>query len=318
MEGVDTTLALAAAANVPVMSSHTHFRDLSFGTQVMYRDGGYDAEALPMPFAEDDLGLYGTADARKIRTDRSRTRAQLEAIAALGGMVGLQLVSGGVGVSWREQIPLDCDRSAKGFVQMLAYAEEVMPGPAGRIAIATDVGGFATMPAPRFGVEACPGARGDEVRRAGGRIRSQALAQRNGVRYTTALESVGAWRFERRGDGEDAAYSQFEAQAWRDTAAQFVPGLPPPAPVSNVVAERWAAMNEGPNEPLERSRAGTREFDVNLDGMAHYGMLPDFLQDVANVTRAAGQPGRLSPLFKSAEYYLQMWERIEARAAAAH
>lgn len=47
-------------------------------------------------------------------------------------------------------------------------------------------------------------------------------------------------------------------------------------------------------------------------------MLPDFLQDVANVSRAQGQVNRLAPLFRSAEVYLQMWERIELRATALH
>ena len=72
-------------------------------------------------------------------------------------------------------------------------------------------------------------------------------------------------------------------------------------------------MNEGPNVPLQRSVAGQREFDVNLDGMAHYGMFPDFLQDSANVARAAAAPELIPPMFRSAEMYLQMWERLEKR-----
>jgi hypothetical protein len=68
---------------------------------------------------------------------------------------------------------------------------------------------------------------------------------------------------------------------------------------------------KGPNAPLERSVAGKRDFDVNLDGMAHYGMMPDFFQDLANVERAAGKGAAVAPLFRSAEGYLQMWERVE-------
>jgi hypothetical protein len=297
-QGVDTTIRLAAEAHVPIMSSHTHFRDLSFGTRlVALEDGGVRAEPMPLAFADDVTGDYGVSDARKIRSDRSRTRGQLEAIAAGGGMVGLQLVSGGVGVSWRDRIALDCDGSSKGFLQMLEYVEEVAPGRAG---IASDVGGFATLPAPRFGVDACPGARGDAVRRANGRMRSQAFAQRNGVVYQTPVTSLGTWRFEPKATGDDSPYTPAEVRAWGA-------GRPDP--------QRWAAMREGPNAPLERSTAGTREFDVNLDGMAHYGMLPDFFQDAANVGRAAGQGGVLAPIFHSAETYLQMWERIEARSS---
>lgn len=296
-QGVDTTLRLSREAGVPIMSSHTHFRDLSFGTRIVsLDDGGVAAEPLAIAFADDVNGEYGVADARKIRSDRSRTRQQLEAIAAGGGMIGLQLVSGGVGVSWRDRIALDCDGSSKGFLQMLEYAEEVAPGISG---IASDVGGFATMPTPRFGVDACPGARGDAVRRANGRIRTQAFAQRNGVTYQTPVTSLGRWRFEQKATGDDSPYTSDEVRAWQS-------GHPD--------RERWAAMSEGPNAPLERSTAGTREFDVNLDGMAHYGMLPDFFQDSANVARAAHQGQLLAPIFHSAEKYLQMWQRIERRS----
>ncbi len=46
--------------------------------------------------------------------------------------------------------------------------------------------------------------------------------------------------------------------------------------------EKWHDM-QGDNPPLERNTAGPRrDFDINLDGLAHYGLLPDFLQDMRN------------------------------------
>lgn len=74
--------------------------------------------------------------------------------------------------------------------------------------------------------------------------------------------------------------------------------------------QRWQAMR-GSNPPLTRSCAGERDFDLNLDGMAHYGMLPDLLQDMKNVGLTAED---LVPLFRSAEAYIQVWERCERRA----
>lgn len=307
-QAVDSTLALAKRDQVPVISSHAPFRDLSFGTQLERRDGGYDATPLPFPFGEDREGAYGTSDPRKVRSDRSRTRAQVAAIKELGGMIGVQLVSLGVGVQWEPSIPLDCDGSAKGFLQSLAYAEDQL-GSTGEVAIASDVGGFATMPTPRFGVEACPGARGDDARRAGGRIRAQALAQRNGVRYREPLGPLEAWHFERASRGEDAAYTPTEVARW--VALGREPRLRPDALQKGLIEERWSAMSEGPNAPLSRSFAGRRQFDVNLDGVAHYGMIPDFLQDAANV---GGATRLVPPLFRSAERYLQMWKRLEGRA----
>jgi hypothetical protein len=65
-----------------------------------------------------------------------------------------------------------------------------------------------------------------------------------------------------------------------------------------------------PNDPLRRHVFGNRDFDINIDGVAHYGMLPDLLQDLRNV----GLTGTdLAPLFRSAEDYIRMWEKAERR-----
>jgi len=76
----------------------------------------------------------------------------------------------------------------------------------------------------------------------------------------------------------------------------------------------WAKWEQmlGTNAPLERSKAGPqRDFDINLDGMAHYGMLPDLLQDICNTGLAAED---LTPLFRSAHDYIQMWDACEQRS----
>jgi microsomal dipeptidase-like Zn-dependent dipeptidase len=76
--------------------------------------------------------------------------------------------------------------------------------------------------------------------------------------------------------------------------------------------QMWQAM-EGKNTPLTRSRAGGRDFDINLDGVAHYGMLPDLVQDLKNVGLTDED---LQPFFRSAEHYIQTWERAEEKAKA--
>ena len=74
---------------------------------------------------------------------------------------------------------------------------------------------------------------------------------------------------------------------------------------------KWQQMS-GDNRPLTRSTAGERrDFDINIDGMAHYGMLPDLLQDLRNVGLTAED---LKPLFRSAYDYVQMWEKCEQQA----
>jgi hypothetical protein len=69
-------------------------------------------------------------------------------------------------------------------------------------------------------------------------------------------------------------------------------------------------FENGPNEPLRRSYAypGGRDFDFNLDGLAHYGMYPDMIQDMKNIGMA---PHHLRPLFLGAEQYISMWEKAE-------
>jgi len=55
------------------------------------------------------------------------------------------------------------------------------------------------------------------------------------------------------------------------------------------------------------------DFDINLDGFAHYGLLPDYLHDVRNIGVTANE---MAPLFRSAEDYIVMWETIEAKRPA--
>jgi microsomal dipeptidase-like Zn-dependent dipeptidase len=64
---------------------------------------------------------------------------------------------------------------------------------------------------------------------------------------------------------------------------------------------------------FRKARAGSREFDFNTDGLAHIGLLPDFLRDLVHVGMTDAQ---MDPLFSSAEAFLRMWESCEARGAA--
>ena len=73
---------------------------------------------------------------------------------------------------------------------------------------------------------------------------------------------------------------------------------------------KWHDM-EGDNPPLVRCAAGPRrDYDINLDGMAHYGLLPDFLQDLRN---SGLSPDDLAPLFGGANDYVEVWAKCVAR-----
>jgi hypothetical protein len=76
--------------------------------------------------------------------------------------------------------------------------------------------------------------------------------------------------------------------------------LPGPASLSYPFASPDGAVR------FDRQRTGLRTFDLNTDGMAHYGLLPDLL---ARVGQEPGGAEALDVLMHSAEAYLQMWAR---------
>ncbi|HUI78751.1 MAG TPA: membrane dipeptidase [Bryobacteraceae bacterium] len=66
----------------------------------------------------------------------------------------------------------------------------------------------------------------------------------------------------------------------------------------------------GHNAPLKPYRMAYRTYDFNVDGLAHYGLVPDLLQDLKNVDPY--HQSDLEHLFTSAEDYLEMWEKSES------
>jgi len=75
--------------------------------------------------------------------------------------------------------------------------------------------------------------------------------------------------------------------------------------------DQWEKM-QGDNPPMERNMAGSlRDFDINIDGMAHYGLLPDLLQDMRN---SGMDTEDFIPLFRSAYDYVLMWDACRERS----
>ena len=68
---------------------------------------------------------------------------------------------------------------------------------------------------------------------------------------------------------------------------------------------------------VAQQHAGERVYDVNVDGVAQYGLYPDWIEDLTHVADAgrAGDGALLrDDLERGAEAYLQMWERAEGVA----
>jgi hypothetical protein len=54
-----------------------------------------------------------------------------------------------------------------------------------------------------------------------------------------------------------------------------------------------------------QQHSGERVYDINTDGVAHYGMYPDWLEDL----RMQGGDEIIADMVRGPEAYLQMWER---------
>lgn len=81
-----------------------------------------------------------------------------------------------------------------------------------------------------------------------------------------------------------------------------------PVPSSCCIPEPYSVY--GPNG-IERSQTGDRVWDVNADGVAHYGMIPDLIYR----WRAEGMTSEeQAPLFRSAQGYVETWARVENAA----
>jgi hypothetical protein len=79
--------------------------------------------------------------------------------------------------------------------------------------------------------------------------------------------------------------------------------LPGPRPDAGRLALRYPFRAAG--FEFTRQRTGGRVYDLNTDGVAHYGLVADLLGDL----RRQGAHRALATLYSSAEAYLRMWRR---------
>jgi hypothetical protein len=56
---------------------------------------------------------------------------------------------------------------------------------------------------------------------------------------------------------------------------------------------------------VNKQRSGERVYDINVDGVAHYGLYVDWLEDL----RLQGGDAIINDMLRGPEAYLQMWER---------
>ncbi len=86
-------------------------------------------------------------------------------------------------------------------------------------------------------------------------------------------------------------------------------GNPRGADVPNPVSYPFTGLG---GVRVDRQQAGERTWDINVDGVAQYGLYPDWVEDLRQVADAqhAGDGEKIvDDMARGAEAYLQMWER---------
>jgi hypothetical protein len=82
-------------------------------------------------------------------------------------------------------------------------------------------------------------------------------------------------------------------------------GGPRGADVPNKVQYPFKSFDGGTT--FDRQRSGERVYDINVDGVDHYGLYPDWIEDMRKL---AGDE-IIEDMARGAEAYLQTWERAE-------
>jgi microsomal dipeptidase-like Zn-dependent dipeptidase len=83
---------------------------------------------------------------------------------------------------------------------------------------------------------------------------------------------------------------------------------PRPGAAQNPVRYPFRSFDGG--SLVYRQRSGSRTYDINADGVDHYGLYPDWIEDL----RMVGGNEIVNDMANGAEAYLQMWARAEAAA----
>lgn len=66
---------------------------------------------------------------------------------------------------------------------------------------------------------------------------------------------------------------------------------------------------------FKKLKTGNRTWDYNTDGLANYGLMPDFIRAIGQAS-SDGSTKVVPGLNKSAEYFARMWEQVETQRAS--
>ncbi|MFV0132096.1 discoidin domain-containing protein [Streptomyces sp. HMX87] len=122
----------------------------------------------------------------------------------------------------------------------------------------------------------------------------------------------GSQAFSAEAERTDALRDEYGVGYGYGTDMNGVGGWPGPrgADTDNPVRYPFRSVDGG--SVLDRQTTGERTWDLNTDGAAHYGLVPDWIEDI----RLVGGQDVVDDLFRGAESYLDTWGASERHRPA--
>ncbi|ORT57194.1 discoidin domain-containing protein [Streptomyces sp. CB03238] len=117
----------------------------------------------------------------------------------------------------------------------------------------------------------------------------------------------GAEGFTAEARRTDALREKYGAGYGYGTDMNGVGGWPAPRGTDTPNPVRYPFRSADGGSLIDRQTTGERTWDINTDGAAHYGLVPDWLEDI----RVTGGQDVIDDLFRGAESYLTTWGASE-------
>uniref|UniRef100_A0AAU2K0B5 Discoidin domain-containing protein n=1 Tax=Streptomyces sp. NBC_00049 TaxID=2903617 RepID=A0AAU2K0B5_9ACTN len=121
----------------------------------------------------------------------------------------------------------------------------------------------------------------------------------------------GAEGFSAEAKRTDALRDKYNVGYGYGTDMNGVGGWPGPRGADTPNPVRYPFVSTDGGSVIDKQTTGVRTWDLNTDGAAHYGLVPDWIEDIRNV----GGQGVVDDMFKGAESYLTTWGASEKHKA---
>ena len=121
----------------------------------------------------------------------------------------------------------------------------------------------------------------------------------------------GSEAFSAEAKRTDALRDKYHVGYGYGTDMNGVGGWPGPRGADTPNPVRYPFRSTDGGSVLDRQTTGQRTWDLNTDGASHYGLVPDWIEDV----RLVGGQGVVDDMFRGAESYLDTWGASEQHRA---